>query len=129
MNEFVNPKKSHNPVGAYSHSVRIPRDSDILMIAGQVGVDAKGKLQDGIRRQAEQAFRNVISALRANKMAKGDLVKLTVFLTDPRHIDAYRTARKKVIGDDTLPASTLVIVDGLASPDMLIEVEGMAAKS
>jgi enamine deaminase RidA (YjgF/YER057c/UK114 family) len=129
MNEFVNPKKSHNPVGAYSHSVRIPRDSDILMIAGQVGVDAKGKLQDGIRRQSEQAFRNVIAALRANKMAKGDLVKLTIFLTDPRHIDAYRTARKKVIGDDTLPASTLVIVDGLASPDMLIEVEGMAAKS
>ena len=129
MNEFVNPKKSHNPVGAYSHSVRIPRDSDILMIAGQVGVDAKGKLQDGIRRQSEQAFRNVIAALRANKMAKGDLVKLTIFLTDPRHIDAYRTARKKVIGDDTLPASTLVIVDGLAAPDMLIEVEGMAAKS
>ena len=129
MNEFVNPKKSHNPVGAYSHSVRIPRDSDILMIAGQVGVDAKGKLQDGIRRQSEQAFRNVIAALRANKMAKGDLVKLTIFLTDPRHIDAYRTARKKVIGDDTLPASTLVIVDGLASPDMLIDVEGMAAKS
>ena len=129
MNEFVNPKKSHNPVGAYSHSVRIPRDSDILMIAGQVGVDAKGKLQDGIRRQAEQAFRNIIAALRENKMAKGDLVKLTIFLTDPRHIDAYRTARKKVIGDDTLPASTLVIVDGLASPDMLIEVEGMAAKS
>ena len=99
------------------------------MIAGQVGVDAKGKLQDGIRRQSVQAFRNVIAALRANKMAKGDLVKLTIFLTDPRHIDAYRTARKKVIGDDTLPASTLVIVDGLASPDMLIEVEGMAAKS
>ena len=122
MNEFVNPKKSHNPVGAYSHSVRIPRDSDILVIAGQVGVDAKGKLQDGIRRQSEQAFRNVIAALRANKMAKGDLVKLTIFLTDPRHIDAYRTARKKVIGDDTLPASTLVIVAGLASPDMLIEV-------
>ena len=107
MNEFVNPKNSHKPVGAYSHSVRIPRDSDLLMIAGQVGVDAKGKLQDGIRKQAEQAFRNVIAALRANKMAKGDLIKLTVFLTDPRHIDAYRAARKKVIGDATLPATHL----------------------
>lgn len=129
MNEFVNPKNSHKPVGAYTHSVRIPRDSDLLMIAGQVGVDAKGKLQDGIRRQAEQAFRNVVNCLRANKMNKGDLVKLTVFLTDPRHVDAYRAARKKVIGDDTLPASTLLVVDGLASPDMLIEVEGMAAKA
>lgn len=129
MNEFVNPKNSHKPVGAYTHSVRIPRDSDILMIAGQVGVDAKGKLQDGIKKQAEQAFRNVVACLRANRMAKGDLVKLTVFLTDPRHVDAYRAARKKVIGDDTLPASTLLVVDGLASPDMLIEVEGMAAKA
>ena len=129
MNEFLNPKNSHKPVGAYSHSVRIPRNSDILMIAGQVGVNAKGKLQDGIRKQAEQAFRNVIAALRANKMAKGDLVKLTVFLTDPRYIDAYRAARKRIIGEDTLPASTLLIVDGLASPDMLIEVEGMAAKA
>jgi len=128
MNEFVNPKNSHKPVGAYTHSVRIPRDSDILMIAGQVGVDAKGKLQDGIKKQAEQAFRNVVACLRANKMAKGDLVKLTVFLTDPRHVDAYRAARKKVIGDATLPASTLLVVDGLASPDMVIEVEGMAAK-
>ena len=82
-----------------------------------------------IRKQAEQAFRNVIAALRANKMAKGDLVKLTVFLTDPRYIDAYRAARKRIIGEDTLPASTLLIVDGLASPDMLIEVEGMAAKA
>jgi enamine deaminase RidA (YjgF/YER057c/UK114 family) len=129
MNEFVNPKNSHKPVGAYTHSVRIPRDSDILMIAGQVGVDAKGKLQDGIKKQAEQAFRNVVNCLRANKMAKGDLVKLTVFLTDPRHVDAYRAARKKVIGDGTLPASTLLVIDGLATPDMLIEVEGMAAKS
>ena len=129
MNEFVNPKNSHKPVGAYTHSVSIPRDSDILMIAGQVGVDAKGKLQDGIKKQAEQAFRNVVACLRANKMAKGDLVKLTVFLTDPRHVDAYRVARKKVIGDDTLPASTLLVIDGLATPDMLIEVEGMAAKS
>ncbi len=129
MNEFVNPKNSHKPVGAYTHSVRIPRDSDILMIAGQVGVDAKGKLQDGIKKQAEQAFRNVVACLRANKMAKGDLVKLTVFLTDPRHVDAYRAARKKVIGDATLPASTLLVIDGLATPDMLIEIEGMAAKS
>ena len=129
MNQFVNPKNSHKPVGAYTHSVKIPRDSDILMIAGQVGVDPKGKLQDGIKRQAEQAFRNVVACLRANKMAKGDLVKLTVFLTDPRHVDAYRVARKKVIGDDTLPASTLLVIDGLATPDMLIEVEGVAAKS
>ena len=129
MNEFVNPKNSHKPLGAYSHSVRVPRDSDLLIVAGQVGVNAKGQIQPGIRKQAEQAFRNVLAALRANRMNKGDLVRLQVFLTDPRFVDDYRAARKKVIGDDVKPASTLLIVDGLASPDLLIEVEAMAAKA
>lgn len=129
MNAFVNPKTSHKPLGAYTHSVKIPADAEWLMIAGQVGINAKGQIQDGIRKQAEQAFRNVVACLRANRMNKGDLVKLTIFLTDPRFVDAYRVARKKVLGDDIKPASTLLVVDGLASPDLLIEVEGMAAKS
>ena len=129
MNLFVNPKSSHKPLGAYSHSVKIPRDAELLVIAGQVGVNAKGQLQDGIRKQAEQVFRNILACLRENKMRKSDLVKFTIFLTDPRHVDAYRAARKKIIGDDTLPASTLLIIDGLASPDMLIEIEAMAAKA
>lgn len=129
MNQYLNPKTVHKPAGAYSHTVKVPKDAEWLVIAGQVGVDAKGKLQPTFQKQAEQTFRNVVACLRANGMNKSHLVRLQVFLTDPRHIEAYRAARKKVIGDDVLPASTLLIVDGLASPDMLIEVEAMAAKS
>ncbi|MDP6564829.1 MAG: RidA family protein [Alphaproteobacteria bacterium] len=128
MNQLVNPKAVHKPLGAYSHSVRIPANADWLVIAGQVGADARGRVQDGIRKQAEQAFRNILACLKENGMAKRDLVKFTVYLTDPRHIEAYRAARKKVIGDATVPPSTLVIIDGLASPDLLVEVEAMAAK-
>ncbi len=128
MNTFVNPKASHKPLGAYSHSVKVPPGAAWLVIAGQVGIDAKGKLQDGACKQAEQAFRNVLACLKESGMAEKDLVKFTVFVTDPRHIDDYRAARKKVIGDAALPASTLLIVDGLASPDIVIEIEAMAAK-
>ena len=128
MNQLVNPKAVHKPLGAYSHSVRIPANADWLVIAGQVGADARGRVQDGIRKQAEQAFRNILACLKENGMAKRDLVKFTVYLTDPRHIEAYRAARKKVIGDATVPPSTLVIIDGLASPDLLVEGEAMAAK-
>ncbi|MDP6831231.1 MAG: RidA family protein [Alphaproteobacteria bacterium] len=128
MNEFVNPKANAKPAGAYSHSVKVPPGAEWLVIAGQVGIDGKGKLQPGIRKQAEQCFRNILNCLKENGMAKKHLVKFTVFLTDPRSIEPYRAARKKVIGDATLPASTLLIVDGLASPDMLIEIEATAAK-
>ncbi len=129
MTEFVNPKSSFKPQGAYSHSVRVPAGAEWLVIAGQVGLDGKGKLQAGARKQTEQAFRNILACLKENGMTKKHLVKFTVFLTDPRSIDDYRAARKKVIGDATLPASTLLIIDGLASPDMLVEIEATAAKA
>ena len=71
---------------------------------------------------------NILAILRGNGMRKGHLVKITVYLTDPRHIEAYRAARKKIIGDATRPPSTLLVIDGLASPDLLIEIEAWAAK-
>jgi hypothetical protein len=39
-----------------------------------------------------------------------------------------RAARTAVLGPDVMPPSTLLVVSGLASPDMLIEVEAMAAR-
>ncbi|MCH9670622.1 MAG: RidA family protein [Gammaproteobacteria bacterium] len=128
MNTPLNPTNVHPP-GVYSHTVAVPGDARWLAISGQVGVDPKGKLASGIERQAERAFRNVVACLRANKMKPADLVKLTVFVTDPRFIPAYRAARHKVLGDDVVPASTLLVVSGLATPEMLIEIEAWAAAS
>ena len=129
MNTFTNPKQIHPPLGAYSHTVRVPPNATWLVLAGQVGVNSKGGIQTGMRRQAEQAFRNVLAGLRANAMGKADLVKLVVYVTESRLIEEYRAARAKVIGEDALPVSTLVVVDGLAHPDMLVEVEAWAAKA
>lgn len=128
MNTMRNPKAVHAPVGAYSHTVHVPPGARWVAVAGQVGINARGVLAKGIRHQAEQAFRNVLACLRENAMRKQDLVKITVFLTDARHIAEYRAARAKLLGDAVRPASTLLIVAGLASPDMLIEVEAWAAK-
>ena len=80
MTEFVNPKDNAKPLGAYSHSVRVPPNAEWLVISGQVGVDSKGKLQPTVRKQAEQAFRNVLNCLKAIGLAKMHLVYFTVFL-------------------------------------------------
>ena len=127
MTEFVNPRANHKPVGAYSHSVKVPHDAEWRVISGQIGINAKGRLQAGPRKQAEQVFRNILTCLRENGMSKKHLVKLTTFVTDPRYIEDYRAARKKLIGDTVVPASTLLVVDGLAKPDIVIE--GLAVKS
>ena len=129
MNTAMNPETVHQPGGSYSHTVKVPPNAEWLVISGQVGVDAKGKLATDIRKQSEQVFRNILACLRANGMSKKDLVKFTVYITDSRFIADYRAARKKIMGDGTLPTSTLVIIDGLASPDMLVEIEAWAAKT
>ena len=129
MNEMSSPSSVHTPLGAYSHTAKVPAGSDWLVVAGQVGIDAGGTLASGARDQAVQAFRNVVECLAAHGMDRGDLVKFQVFLTDPRFIEDYRAARREVIGDDHRPPSTLLIVQGLAAPDILVEIEAFAAKS
>ena len=130
MNTASSPKTVHRPGGSYSHTVRVPKNAEWLVISGQVGVDPKGKLvAGGIRKQADQVFKNILACLKDNAMSKKDLVKFTVYITDSRFITEYRAARKKYIGDTVLPTSTLVVIDALASPDMLIEIEAWAAKT
>ncbi len=129
MNEAVNPKTVHKPLGKYSHTISVPPNARWLVVSGQVGVNAKGVTAAGAKRQAEQAYRNVVACLRANKMAKEHLVKLTIYLTDSRFVDDARAARLKVLGEAVQPTSTLVIVNALAAPDLLVEVEAWAAKA
>ena len=128
MNVPSNPAAVHKPLGKYCHSTLVPANARWLVVSGQVGIDKNGKLAASIRKQAEQTFRNILACLRENRMRKDDLVKSTVYLTDSRFVDDYRLARSRIIGDATLFTSTLVVVDGLASPDILIEIEVWAAK-
>ena len=128
MNVSSNSAAVHKPLGKYCHTTLVPASARWLVLSGQVGIDKNGKLSTNLRKQAEQCFRNILACLRENGMHKGDLVKTTVYLTDSRFIDDYRLVRSRIIGDATLFTSTLVIVDGLASPDILIEIEAWAAK-
>lgn len=61
-------------------------------------------------------------------MGMDDLVKVTTFICDRGDLAAVRGARDKAIGS-ARPASSLIVVAGLASPDWLIEIEAIAAKA
>jgi enamine deaminase RidA (YjgF/YER057c/UK114 family) len=56
------------------------------------------------------------------------VVKVNHFLTDPAQIPAYNAIREEYLGENR-PASTLLIVAGLASPNLLVEVEMIAAST
>ena len=115
--------------GKYSLGCEIAPGARVLFVAGQVGLDGAGKLADGIEAQCDQVWKNIGEVLKAGGMDFRDIVKLTVFLTDSRFIPAFREGRGKYVGQEPYPASTLLVVAGLADPSMLVEVEVVAAKA
>lgn len=125
--------KFHNPpavpvAGKYSLGAEIPPGARILHVSGQVGTDSKGRLQPTFEKQAEQVWKNIAQVLKSAGMGYRDIVKVTVFLTDSRYIGPYRTVRDRFVKDMPYPASTLLVVAGLADPNMFVEVEVVAAK-
>ena len=124
--------KYHNPktvslAGKYSLGAEIPAGARVVFVSGQVGTDGNGKLADGIEAQCDQVWKNIGEVLKAADMGYSDIVKITSFLTDSRFIAANRASRDKVI-KEPYPASTLLVIQGLADPAMLVEIEVVAAK-
>jgi 2-iminobutanoate/2-iminopropanoate deaminase len=121
-----NPPTVAPPFSRYSHGVEAPDDVRWLVISGQVGVTSEGKVLKSAEAQIEQAWRNLLNVLQEAGMGPHDLVKVTIFLTDRAHLQILRDTRDTML-QGAAPASTLLFVAGLASPDWLVEIEGIAA--
>lgn len=128
MHKTINPGIIAKPFGNYSHAVEIPASARRLYISGQVGVMPNGAMAEGVEKQTEWAWKNLLAILKSANMGVEDIVKYTTYLTDREDVAAFRRARDQVL-DDVRPASTLVIVTGLASSDWLVEIEAVAAES
>jgi len=128
MLQRLNPAGVPAPFSRYSHAVAAPQGYRWLYISGQVGCDRDRKIPSGFEAQAELAWRNLIEIIKAASFQVQDLVKITILLTRACDIAASRQIRDRMLGQ-VEPASTLMIVTGLAAPDLLIEVEGVAARA
>lgn len=110
--------------GRYSHVVRA---GNTLYISGQVGWDSEGNVvgKGDFETQARQAYRNLEAVLKDAGASMANLVKVNMYLTDSRFAEPNRKLRGEFF-KAPLPAMTLVIVEGLALPELLFEVEGVA---
>lgn len=115
------------PVANYKMATRM-EGGRLLYIAGQVARDAEGNVlgKGDIRTQALQVFQNLRQVLQAAGGDLSDLLKMTTYLTRIEDFPAVAEIRSRLFAGE-LPASTLIIVVRLAQPDLLIEVEGIAA--
>jgi enamine deaminase RidA (YjgF/YER057c/UK114 family) len=102
----------------------------LVFIAGQVSIDAQGKLvaENDFAGQARQVYANLRMALRGAGATPADVTKLTTYVVGytPELRAVIAEARAAIFRAGELPASTLVGVQALAEPGYLLEVEAIA---
>ena len=111
---------------AYSQAV-ITEGGRIVWLAGQVGAaDASGNsLAGDFDAQVREVFARLNQTLEEAGGSLADMVTMTVFIADARYGDRFTELRKEIFGDN-FPASALITVAGLARPEMLVEIQGIA---
>ena len=125
--------KHSNPAGLWTaprltQMVEV-QGARLIYLSGQVAADAHYKVHSSdVRRQAHAVYDNIETALRAAGATLNDVVKTTTYLTDAAYIPASREVRMERYKDlKAPPANTLLIVSRLAEPEMLIEIDVVAA--
>ena len=121
--EHINPAGVAPPRG-FTHVVKA---GDVAYISGQVGRRPDGALAGSdIESQTDQVFLNLKAALASVGGRFGHMTKITVYLTHREDIPGFRAVRDRHLTGSSLPASTLVLISGLAEPEFRVEVEATA---
>jgi enamine deaminase RidA (YjgF/YER057c/UK114 family) len=130
--QYLNPKELNTP-RFYTHAVTAEGAGKLVYVSGQVSWDASGNVvgKGDMRAQSEQVFSNVGAALKAAGAGWDDVVKMNGYMVGmhAERVSTYREVRQRFLKEGALPASTLVGVERLVDPDLLLEVEVVAAVS
>lgn len=132
MTTTINPRDLHDPTPfGYAHTTAVPAGSDLVLVAGQYASGADGAVvSSDFAEQVGRVFANLGTALAAHGLQLEHVVQLRTYVVD---LDGPKLG---VIGQAvaqgcgrTLPSQTVIGVAGLAMPQILIEVEAVAARS
>jgi enamine deaminase RidA (YjgF/YER057c/UK114 family) len=115
-------------IGSYSDSIEVRPNVRWLMTSGTPGFTDGGNVPTDITAQSELAWDNVLRALSKADMMVQDIVKVTQYLTRAEDIKAYAQVRNRFLGA-ARPASMLLVIPQLVWPNLLVEVEIIAAKA
>lgn len=128
----ANPPDVPDPVGMYSHIVRVEA-KELLFLAGQVAVDADGNTlgKGDAGAQTLIAYEYIGNILADAGASYKDIVQVRTYIVGQENLPSYLDARKelfeKIYADGVYPPNTLVFVQALFEPDMLVEIEVIAA--
>jgi 2-iminobutanoate/2-iminopropanoate deaminase len=116
-----------NGKAIFPHAVSI-EGKRLICVSGQLAWDAKGNCvgKGDMRAQMRQVCENIKEVLAAAGAGLEDIVKTNTYVTDMDEFFKCIDVRMEYFGPGW-PTSTTVEVRRLAHPDMLVEIEAMAA--
>lgn len=133
---FVHPRGVTGESGRWSHASSVViGNARLIFVAGQTArrEDGQPLSDDDFEKQFRRVYDSLGLVLSEAGATFDDVASMRAFLTRRKDIEAY--TRLRDAAHDVLfptgkyPPSTLVVVDGLAHPQMLLEVEAIAVVS
>ncbi len=126
--EEVRNADLNRPLGVFSQAVRCEASGTLLFISGLTARDPDGNVVGAgdIKLQTETILENMRKLLAVAGGSMADIVKVTVFIRDMELFDQIHEVRRRYFSEP-YPASSMVEVSRLVSPEHLIEIEAVAA--
>lgn len=121
--QLINPGNLH-PAPGFSH-IAIAEGAKVVHFAGQVALDQQFNVLGGddLFEQTKAAMNNLATAIQAAGVSWDDIVRRTIYTTQPTEFEIITSAIDDVTGGADHPAQTIVGITGLAVPGLLIEIE------
>lgn len=125
--ESLNPDGLPQPFGPFVQVTTAEPGGRLVFVSGQVAFDEDGNVlgEGDIVAQTRRVMENMKTALAAAGATFADVVKITNYVTDAGEYPKVAPIREEYL-EEPYPASTLIEVQSLIYPELLIEIEAVA---
>jgi enamine deaminase RidA (YjgF/YER057c/UK114 family) len=129
----IHPRGMTAESGCWSHASSIAiGGARLIFVAGQTAryEDGQPFPPEDFEAQFERVYESLETVLRNAGASFAEVVSMRTFLTRREHVASCMRLRDRahdrLFPDGNFPPNTLVVVEGLADPRLLIEVEAIA---
>lgn len=127
MKQQVTTDKLRQPNGHFSQATVIEARGKLVFISGMTARKPDGTIAGigDITEQTRQVCENVKAAVEAAGGTLDDIVRVDVYVRNMEHFEKIHAVRREYF-KPPLPASTMVEITKMTSPDYLIEISAIA---